>query len=86
MNICSVETECLMVAKMCGSSKSASSNDGSTISIPNSGSRRKIAYSFIDVYHALCLDKVDIIQGELCACKKLLDSIIDDNDRAIIRK
>ena len=76
----------MMVAKICGgSSLSKSSNDVSSRMItPISGSRRKIAYSFIDTYHNLCLDKKDIIQGELYACKKLLDSKIDDNERVII--
>lgn len=76
-----------MVAKMCGSSQSSSSNsnDGTSIRIPKPGSRRKIAYSLIDVYHTLCLDKKDITQSELCACEKLLDNTIDDNDRVIIK-
>jgi hypothetical protein len=74
-----------MVAKTCGgSSQSNSGNDGSKTIIPISGSRKKVAYSFIDTYHNLCLDKKDIIQGELCAYKKLLDSTIDDNERVII--
>jgi hypothetical protein len=85
MNICSIESEYLMVAKTCGgSSQSDSVNDGSRTINPISGSRKKIAYSFIDTYHNLCLDKKDIIQGELCACKKLLDSTIDGNDRVLI--
>jgi hypothetical protein len=84
MNICSIETEYLMVAKTCGSSENNSSTNGSKTIISKLGSRRKVAYSFIDMYHNLCLDKKDIIQGELCACKKLLDSTIDDNDRVII--
>ncbi|MGH9976664.1 MAG: hypothetical protein ACRD8Z_12650, partial [Nitrososphaeraceae archaeon] len=74
-----------MVAKTCGgSSQSDSSNGGNRTIIPISGSRKKVAYSLIDTYHNLCLDKKDIIQGELHACKKLLDSTIDDNDRVII--
>ncbi len=85
MNICSTESECLMVAKTCGgSSQRDSNNDVSRTIITISGSRKKVAYSFIDTYHNLCLDKKDIIQGELHACKKLLDSTIDDNDRVII--
>jgi ribosome assembly protein YihI (activator of Der GTPase) len=74
---------------MCGSSQSSSSNnnsnDGTSTRIPKLGSRRKIAYSLIDVYHTLCLDKKDITQSELCACEKLLDNTIDDNVRVIIK-
>jgi hypothetical protein len=84
MNICSIESECPMVAKTCGgSSQSDSRKDENRTIIPNTGSGKKVAYAFIDMYHNLYLDKKDTIQGELYTCKKLLDSKIDDNDRVI---
>lgn len=61
MNICVPETECLMVARACGCSGSTSDNESRTIAPEAERKRRRIAYSFIDAYHSLCLDKKDII-------------------------
>lgn len=43
---------------------------------------RKITYSFID----LCIDKRDIISGELEACERLLKYTEDNADRETIEK
>lgn len=74
-----------MIAKMCGYHYNNTGNNTSTTIVPKTGGgRRGITYSFVDAYHNLCVDKKDIILGELCACKKLLDNITDDNDRVLI--
>lgn len=72
MNISMSETECLMVAKTCRCTSS------------NNDKGRKIAYSFIDMYHSLSLNRKEIILAELCACKKLLDNTENENDRNLI--
>lgn len=64
-----------MIAKMCGYHYNTTGNNTSTTVVPKTRGRRRIAYSFVDAYHNLCVDKKDIILGELCACKKLLDNI-----------
>ena len=45
-----------------------------------------IAYSLIYSYHGLCLDKKEITNSELEACKMLLKQSTDDTDRSTIEK
>jgi hypothetical protein len=47
---------------------------------------RKVIYSFIDIYHSLCIDKKDIISAELEACERLLKDVINKGDRQTIEK
>jgi hypothetical protein len=42
-------------------------------------SRRTVA--FIDSYPSLCLDKKDLILGQLEACERLLEHIVDEEDK-----
>jgi hypothetical protein len=46
--------------------------------------KKKVAYSFVDSYHSLCLDKKDIIYAELEACETLLKYAADQADRKTI--
>jgi hypothetical protein len=47
----------------------------------------KIAYSFVDTYHSLCLDKKDIIMAQIDACERLLNNTTDKiSDSAIIKE
>jgi hypothetical protein len=46
----------------------------------------KVAYSFIDSYHSLCLDKKDIISAEIDACQKLTKYTVDEKDKLVIEK
>jgi hypothetical protein len=47
----------------------------------------KIAYSFVDTYHSLCLDKKDIITAQIDACERLLNNTTDKiSDSAIIKE
>ena len=46
----------------------------------------KIAYSFIDSYHSLCLDKKDIILAEIDACERLLKYTSDPTNKVTITK
>lgn len=47
---------------------------------------KKIAYSFTDQYHTLCLGKKDIILAEIDACELLLKYAQDDSDRSAVEK
>ena len=71
MNICRSEIPLSISARTCGCKE----KDG-----------KMIAYSLIDSYHGLCLDKKDIITSELEACKMLLMQSTDDTDRSTIEK
>jgi hypothetical protein len=60
----------LVIAKLCGCKES----------------RRKVAYSLLNETHGLCLDKKDLINGQLEACEKLLRYTSDENDNRITLK
>lgn len=47
---------------------------------------KRIAYSFTDQYHSLCLDKKDVIMAEIDACEGLLKYTQDDSDRRAVEK
>jgi hypothetical protein len=59
MNISEIEAP-LIVAKTCGCREK---------------SRRTVAYQFIDSYPSLCLDKKDLILGQLEACRSDLTTM-----------
>jgi hypothetical protein len=44
-------------------------------------SSRTVTYQFIDSYPSLCLDKKDLILGQLEACERLLGNIVDEEDK-----
>ena len=48
--------------------------------------RKRIAYTFIDSYHGLCLDKKDILVSELEACTMLLSQSTEYLERLTIEK
>jgi hypothetical protein len=70
MNVINSEVSQLIVAKTCG--------------CRNSG--RKVTYNFVDTYHALCLDKKDIIIAQLGACELLLKYGSDEDRNAVERE
>jgi hypothetical protein len=45
-----------------------------------------IVYSFVDSYHILCLDRKDIMLGQLHACERLLKYAADELDKSAIIK
>ncbi len=45
-----------------------------------------IVYSFVDSYYSLCVDRKDIIFGQLDACERLLKYAIDEMDKRAIDK
>jgi hypothetical protein len=47
---------------------------------------KKVAYTFVDSYHQLCLDKKGIVMSELEACAPLLRHMTDPLDRPTIEK
>jgi hypothetical protein len=48
--------------------------------------KRKVAYTFADESHNICMDKKDIIQAEIEACEKLSRYVIDESERAVVAK
>ena len=46
----------------------------------------KIAYSFVDTYHSLCLDKKDIMLDQIQACERLLKYTTDEADKSAVIK
>lgn len=46
----------------------------------------EITYSLVDTYHGLCLDKKDIILGQIHACERLLKFTNDEMDKSAIIK
>jgi hypothetical protein len=69
MNIADSEANNILVAKTCGCETTTG----------------KVAYSFVDTYHALSLDRRDIMVAELEACERLL-KYAADSERHIVRK
>jgi hypothetical protein len=67
VNIDFAEASSLVIAKLCGCKES----------------RRKVAYSVLNETHGLCLDKKDIIIGQLEACEKLQRYTPNENDNRI---
>lgn len=70
MNIADSEVAQVIIARTCGC------NDVG----------RKVTYNFAAPYHALCLDKKDIILAQLQACETLLKYASDDTDRRVVEK
>jgi hypothetical protein len=70
MNIDFHEASSLVTAKLCGCKESG----------------RKVAYSLLNETHGLCLDKKDIIIGELEACEKLQGSPYENDNRIVLER
>jgi hypothetical protein len=70
MNIDFHEASSLVIAKLCGCKESG----------------RKVAYSLLNETHGLCLDKKDIIIGELKACEKLQGSPYENDNRIVLER
>lgn len=47
---------------------------------------RNVTYSLVDSYHTTCIDKKDIILGQIQACEKLLKYTGDRLDQIILEK
>lgn len=43
-----------------------------TCACQESNNKKKITYLLLDDYHSLCLDKKEILLGEIQACERLL--------------
>jgi len=46
----------------------------------------KVTYAFSEEFHALCMDKKDIIQAEIKACEKLVKHATSETERTVIEK
>jgi hypothetical protein len=44
---------------------------------------QRVAYQFIDSYPSLCLDKTDLILGQLEACERLLEYVVDEDENTV---
>ena len=71
MNICGSEVSMSISARTCGCREK---------------NRKRVAYTLIESYHGLCLDKKDIIMSELEACITLLKYSTDESDRLTIER
>ncbi len=47
---------------------------------------QRVTYSFVDPVHALCIDKKDIIIGEIQACTRLLKYAVDESERKTVER
>ena len=47
---------------------------------------KKVTYAFVDSYHAMYIDKKDIITSELYACEKLLRYAADQTEKQVVEK
>jgi hypothetical protein len=45
--------------------------------------RRTVTYQFIDSFFNLCLDKKDLILGQLEACERLLEYVVEEDKNRI---
>jgi hypothetical protein len=70
MNIAYIESSSHIEAKTCGCREKSV----------------KITYSFIDTYHSLCLDKKDIMLGQMQACERLLKYTTEEMDKSAVIK
>ena len=70
LNIANMESPSRIEAKTCGRREKSV----------------KIAYSFIDTYHSLCLDKKDIMLDQIEACERLLKYTTDETDKTAVIK
>jgi hypothetical protein len=48
--------------------------------------KKSISYHFIDSSHSLCLNKIEIISGQIQACERLLKYVKDESEKEIIEK
>ena len=48
--------------------------------------QQRIAYALSEEFHAVCMDKKEILQAEIQACKKLLKYTSSISERAAIEK
>ena len=71
MNIGYTESLLNIVAKTCGCREKENN--------------KKVAYSFTDNYHYLCIDKIDVISEELEACQRLLKYTVDEIDKKTVK-
>jgi hypothetical protein len=68
MNVTTCEESYEFIAKTCGCEER----------------NRKVTYSFIDVYHGLCMDKKDIVLSEIQASERLMNDTRDEIDKNVI--
>ncbi len=48
--------------------------------------KRNIAYSFIESFHSLCIDRREIILAQIQACERLLKYVKDETELAAVEK
>jgi hypothetical protein len=66
MNIFEIEAPLEIVAKTCGCREK---------------NRLRVTYQFMDSYPSLCLDKKDLILAQLQACERLLEYVVNEENR-----
>lgn len=72
MNIIEDEIQYIIDAKISGNNYNKSKN---------------ISYQFIEPVHGLCIDKRELLNGQIQACYRLLkDTIVDSEDDIVLRE
>jgi hypothetical protein len=69
MNIIENEMPYLVEARTCGCNERGKS----------------VSYHFIESSHALCMDKIELISGQIQACERLLKLAKEDGEIALLR-
>lgn len=46
----------------------------------------RVAYAFSEEFHALCMDKKDIIRAEIEACERLLKYATSESEKRVVEK
>ena len=69
MNIIENEIPYLVEARTCGCNERGKS----------------VSYHFIESSHALCMDKLELISGQIQACERLLKLAKEDGEIALLR-
>ncbi len=69
MNIIENEIPYLVEARTCGCNERGKS----------------VSYRFIESSHALCMDKVELISGQIQACERLLKLAKEDGEIVLLR-
>lgn len=57
-----------------------------TCSCQKKNKAKMITYLLVNSYHSLCLDKKEILLGQIQACERLLKYAMGEDDKKIIEK
>ena len=70
MNLAEPEVDSVMTAKTCGCKERG----------------KRVTYAYVQAFHSLCLDKKDILAAEIEASERLLNYVVDSNEKTAVMK